>query len=291
MLPRLQVQKVFHLSLSLELARGSSNLVTILLMVPHQNPAFLPVIPLRSSHVTPRSAVTPRRAHMRMVASPDDTAVDMLTFALSGPGIVSFAAFFSITGAIAFNYFEFGPRRPRAVSTAVYLRVFVPSPRNLELSDGSVRALAKGKTLLRFDSREIADAVARRMRAPGVLYTMYKLDGVAVRTLSTWPRDVNVPGVQWPSDVVDEDTDDAEARWVEYEQIGNSTTLDKQWKDFVEKLGGVTLDNPEDECRLCGGTGTTRCNRCGGAPALENRSFDCDCKDGRRPCEWCRPNA
>lgn len=235
---------------------------------------------------------------------PDDTAVDMLTFALSGPGVIAFAALFSIGGFLLISFAEIGNinnntsiynedgkggrRRGRGRSGPFYLRVCMETRRAIEFPDGIVRTLNPGESILRFDSREMCEAVARPLREQqDVQYTLYRLDGIAVRTLSTWPREINAPGAKWPAEDSRKTEKDLDFLWDEYSRVGQLGKLEKNWKDFINQLGGVVIDNSNAPCKLCNGTGYRRCFRCGGVTVIGNATFTCDCQNGRRPCEWC----
>lgn len=217
---------------------------------------------------------------------PDDTAVDMLTFALSGPGIVALLASTALGAFLLFSFAEIGSNRPRAAKP-FFLRLSIPAARNVEFPDGAVRSLRQGESLFRFDSREMCEAVAKPLRQHGASYTVYRMDGLSVRQMSKWPRDFNAPGGSWPTDVIREEDVGLGRAWEEYQRIGETDKLDIQWKQFVEKLGGIVVDNTKGSCRLCGGSGLTRCFRCGGIKPIAGSAFICDCKEGRRPCEWC----
>lgn len=233
-------------------------------------------------------SVVKRRKPMVMISEPplpDDTAVDMLTFALSGPGIVAFLALFSIGGFLFLSFAELGSGRMRT-SKPFYLRVSLEKARLMEFPDGVVRRINSGESLFRFDSREMCEAVARPLREDGARYTIYRLDGLAVRTLSEWPREINAAGARWPATDNGKDGKELDV-WGEYDRIGEMGKIEKQWKNFVNRLGGIIIDNSTSPCRLCGGSGYTRCFRCGGVGTSRNANFICDCQSGRRPCEWC----
>lgn len=256
--------------------------------------------PIRGSkhvRVTLASSRRVRANHFRMdVPQPDDTAVDMLTFAMSGPGIMAFGLFFAISAIILFTNFEILPkRRETRRDNPFFMRISLNKSISVEFPDGVVRRLSKGESIFRFPSREACEAVARSLQKVPSRYVIYRLDGVSVKTLSTWPFEVNVSKKAWPSD---ESTDQSStdkstpARlWDEYERIGAIGKLDEQWSAFMKKMAGpVFADSESASCKLCGGTGFTRCFRCGGAAGaspIEGSSFTCDCQQGRRPCEWC----
>lgn len=249
-----------------------------------------------SKHVrlTVASSRRLRSNHLRMnTPQPDDTAVDMLTFAMSGPGITAFGLFLAISAIILFTNFEIFPKgRETRSDNPFFMRISLKKPMTVEFPDGVVRRVSKGESIFRFPSREACEAVARSLQKVPSRYVIYRLDGVSVRTLSTWPFEVNVSKKAWPNDEsTDQSTTDKStlARlWDEYERIGAIGKLDEQWSAFMKKMSGpVFVDSKSASCKLCGGTGFTKCFRCGGASPVEGSSFTCDCQQGRRPCEWC----
>lgn len=102
---------------------------------------------------------------------------------------------------------------------------------------------------------------------------------------------VDAPGVVgWPRGVVGmEDEGEVGARWEEYLRVGEDGTVEKEWAEVMRGLGGVEVVNGGD-CKLCGGSGHVRCHRCGGVSSRNGArgAFQCDCRDGLRPCEWCK---
>lgn len=233
----------------------------------------------------------------RMVTpQPDDTALDMVSFALSGPGIFAFGAFATISAIILFTNFDLFPRRgntsPRS-TTPFFIQVRLEQPATVEFPDGVARRVPKGESIFRFPSREACDAVARTFQKQSCKYAIYRLDGISVKTLTTWPRDINVPNSAWPANSSfiqgdDNSAPESACAWDEYERVGSVGELDHDWSSFLRSMGsGPIVEHSRAPCRLCGGSGFTRCFRCGGATPVEGSSFICDCQQGRRPCEWC----
>lgn len=260
-------------------------------LVPHGRPHS----PIRVSRNF-RAFTTLRRARsarLKMVApQPDDTAVDMITFALSGPGISTFGIFLAVSAVIILTNFEIFPKRRDApMENPFFMRILLDKPMTLEFPDGAVRSLSEGESIFRFPSREACEAVARNVQRVPSRYVIYRLDGLSVKTLSTWPYEVNVSKQAWPDTAIREQTadDSSSARmWDDYERIGAVDKLDKQWSAFMQQMASPVFSDEETApCKLCGGTGFTRCFRCGGASPVEGSTFTCDCQQGRRPCEWC----
>lgn len=220
---------------------------------------------------------------MSAVPLPDDTALDMLSFALSGPFFLVTGVFTAGTLALLFSFGEVGARRERA-SDFFFLRVQIPAATNIELPDGSVKCLRPGESVLKLHSREACTAVARRLPREGLSYSVYKTSGESMAVVEEWPRNMNAEGAAWPEGVVQrEDEGMLDARWEEYQRLGEGSDVDEEWKKVVESLGGVQV--VRNDCKLCGGTGFKRCYRCGGVGG--KGSFQCDCEGGQRACEWC----
>lgn len=111
-----------------------------------------------------------------------------------------------------------------------------------------------------------------------------------MRLVSSHPKLIDAPGATWPRDVVQKaDSNDLQARWEEYQQLGTGGDIDNEWRRLLDRLSPISFSTPQDECRLCGGTGKVRCFRCGGVGSTMSGPgrFQCDCEGGRRECEWC----
>lgn len=241
------------------------------------------------SSMTHASPVTfaARQPRMAVAPLPDDTALDMLSFAMSGPGLFV-GTIFALSGiAIVLLFGEVGPRQANS-STFFFLRLEVPSPTRVELPDGSVRNLRAGETLLRLSTREACTAVARRLPQDGLKYSVYRAGGGSMTLLQTFPKEINAKGGAWPSNVVQRrDEGFLDARWEEYQRLGENSDMDDEWKKLMGRLTPIQFE--DGGCKLCGGTGYKRCHKCGGAStnARVGSSFECDCEGGRRRCEWC----
>ncbi|KAI0563630.1 hypothetical protein FGB62_37g328 [Gracilaria domingensis] len=219
-----------------------------------------------------------------MNALPDDTALDMVSFALSGPGIFAAAAFLVSGTALLFSFAEFGSKKTRLSATYI-LQITLPSPRSVERPDGTVARLREGETVLRFNSLEECTTVAKRLEEPGVTYSVLRTSFTAVKEVYKYPRPLNALGSRWPQNLVEfRDEPDPQARWAEYEQIDAKSDLDMEWSSLMKKMAPIQFTNKKD-CRLCAGTGRVRCFRCGGVGSKGN--FECDCTEGKRACEWC----
>lgn len=222
---------------------------------------------------------------------PDDTALDMLSYALSGPGVAA-AALLAFSGlTVLFSFFEVGPRRGRS-PTVFFLRADLSKPTRVELPDGSVRALRQGESVLRLPSREACSAVASRLPIDGLRYSVYRAENGALQLVKEFPgTGVDVDGaVGWPTGVVQADDESAlGARWEEYQRIGESLDLNREWQKVLDGLSGVELVQEGAECKLCGGSGYVRCHRCGGVGTSRGnaKGFVCDCDHGKRQCDWC----
>lgn len=235
----------------------------------------------------------------------DETAVDMLTFAMSGPGIIALASFISLSIVVFLSFYELGPFFTKKKTSNMPLRPFMlriqlDKPVKVEFAEESmVRSISRGESIFKFSSLEALNAVACQLRpVKGAKFSAFRLDGMSVRTLVNWPSDINVQGAKWMDNKVNQREKgvvekDLQVVWDEYERIDAFTEVDKEWMDYVKKLDGLLIDSDDDgnECKLCGGSGYTRCFRCGGVTSdgkgIKNKSFSCDCKNGRRPCEWC----
>lgn len=297
--------------------------------VPASIPVIVPVPP------TPSVSAIP---------IPDDKAGEMVTYALSGPGIIAFVAVLSLVAFMFLSFAELGPllrnsdsknrsrndAQQQKLTRPFILRVTVHDCNPIvELPEGGVQRLHDGvETVLWFHSHQAADAVAKQLQRkvrkhrprsttdenmankreppppPPLEYTLFRLNGLAIKTLAQWPRPINASGAKWPEinsqsqqqTDVDVKPEQLQQMWDEYERIGAMDHVDRQWQDFVKSLGSVSTDEIDQDgkgpCRLCGGSGFTKCYRCGGmyssnAAQAQGNHLGCDCLDGRRPCEWC----
>lgn len=256
---------------------------------------------------------------------PDDAAVDMLTFALSGPGYAAVAICLAAAATVLLPYFDIGPRRTppgvpdepqqrrnrgkTAIPTVFYLQVTLPTSHITEFPDGRTRLLKEGDSILRFRSREECEAVARPLRMHATSYFIYRLVGLSMQKLSIWPRRVNRAPSSTPTFPGDNDASsepvDPSAVWAQYEMLGATDEVEANWSKFMSKQPSISFTNINASdggadapfaddgtrnvapCKLCGGKGTTRCYRCGGASLHARIPSTCDCNKGRRPCEWC----
>ncbi|CDF32508.1 unnamed protein product [Chondrus crispus] len=208
----------------------------------------------------------------------------MLSFALSGPAFLAAGLLTAGGLGLLFSFGEVGPRR-EVSSTFFFLRIQLPSAVNVEMPDGTTRRLREGESVLKLPTREACTAVTRRVPQEGLSYSVYKAGGENMRLVQRWPRPVNAKGGKWPQGVVQrEDEGFLEARWEEYQRLGEGGDVDEEWKKVISQLGGVRIVQNGD-CKLCGGTGLKRCYRCGGVGSTE--TFECDCQGGKRACEWC----
>jgi hypothetical protein len=227
----------------------------------------------------------------------DETAPDMLTFALSGPGWGAAALFVAVCGIWLARFAEFGPRR--AVTTFHCLRVLASRSLRVELSSGAITEIpANAERIIRESTFDAIDAVARKVEQAAsrvgaeCSYTLYRANGDALVPLRQYPRRVDAAtATGWIEDGNRTQGDDKNARWDEYARMGNYSSIEKEWKSVMQGLGGVTRETAEsrDTCKLCGGKGFQRCSRCMGASA--NGTVTCEkCIDGRVPCSWCTKN-
>lgn len=246
--------------------------------------AFLPYLPLKTPLRSPSLCKRRLRNATCMNALPNDTALDMVSFALSGPGLYATAAF-ALTGAVLiFSLAEIGPRRD-SIKGALFLRVNIPLARSIELPDGTVSRLREGENLLPFESLEACRTVAKRLEEPSVTYSIYITKASGIKELSTYPRNLDAAGAKWPRNLIGlREESNLQARWDEYEQISSRDSVDDEWSSLMKNLSPIQFIARTD-CRLCGGTGTVRCFRCGGVGS--RRNFQCDCMRGKRVCEWC----
>ncbi|PXF42491.1 hypothetical protein BWQ96_07753 [Gracilariopsis chorda] len=219
-----------------------------------------------------------------MSALPDDTALDMLSFALSGPGVFATAAFALSGIALLLSFAEIGQRK-NSPSTYFFLRVTLPSSMQVEGPDGTVSNLREGENVLRFRSLEACTTVAKRLEGPDVEYSVLRTTATSIKEVFQYPQKLRAAGSKWPQDLVELRTEtDLQARWAEYEQIDAYDDVDKEWSSLMKNMSPIQFTG-RPECRLCAGTGKVRCFRCGGVGSREQ--FQCDCMQGKRACEWC----
>lgn len=219
---------------------------------------------------------------------PDDTAPDMLSFALSGPGLAAAAIFVLSIAAFIFSFAEVGPRKRKQFQNISFiLCVNLPSEKSAEVPNGGIRRLREGETMLQLGTFEACTAVARSLEGPGVTYAIYRADPAGLRALTKFPSPQDAAGANWPRGIVPKaDENNPQARWEEYQQLGAGGDIEKEWNSFMSKMSPIQRVAPS-ECKLCGGSGQVRCFRCGGV-SRSGGTFSCDCKKGYRECEWCR---
>lgn len=187
-----------------------------------------------------------------------ETAVDMLTFALSGPGFVAFAALISVGLFLFLSFGELGvffQRNRGTVASAnnpypYMLRVILPkrSGRIEFPEEGVGREISRGESIFKFSSLQALNVVAGQIKPiQGAKFFKYQLNGMSVRTLAKWPPEKGEidAEVSWPKleDGVPEEEKkadnpmdpDLQRVWDEYEQMGAFGKLDKEWKDYVDK--------------------------------------------------------
>ncbi|GAB0496351.1 hypothetical protein MMPV_007663 [Pyropia vietnamensis] len=150
----------------------------------------LPAVLLPSAPAAARTVAESAAATAAAVAAaangPDAPAVDMLSFAASGPGWVALAAVVSVAAIFGFSYLDVGPAfRPARplfpadlvglggtdgrgggnaappTGTLFLLRLVVGAPLTVELSTGAVKQLTPGEHVLRFDRHDACLAAAR----------------------------------------------------------------------------------------------------------------------------------
>jgi len=70
---------------------------------------------------------------------------------------------------------------------------------------------------------------------------------------------------------------------------GTDTKIEEEWQEVIEKHTYLTVEDIDQNCKLCAGSGISRCSRCGGAAGmcLPGSTFKCICKAGCVPCPWC----
>jgi hypothetical protein len=224
----------------------------------------------------------------------DETAPDMVTFALSGPGWVAAALAVAVGGIILARFVEFGPQSKSPVFFC--LRVSVTRPLRVELPTGApLEIQANSERILRESRLEAIEAVARNIEQEAsrvgsqCSYTLYRADGEILLPLRTFPRTVDAEdAIGWIDGESKPQNDEKNLIWDQYMRLGSYGSAEKEWKSVLESLGGVTREDPDNQnsCRLCGGRGYQRCSRCMGASA--NGAVVCaKCVNGRVPCSWC----
>jgi hypothetical protein len=224
----------------------------------------------------------------------DETAPDMITFALSGPGWVAAALAVAVAGVFLARFAEFGPQSRSSVFFC--LRVSVSRPLRVELPTGVALEIQPNRERILRESRlEAIDAIARNIEQEALRvgsecsYTLYRAEGEILKPLRQFPRVVDAEdAVGWMDGESKSLDDEKNSIWDQYLRLGNYGSVEKEWKSVLENLGGVTResqDNP-NSCKLCGGRGSQRCPRCMGASA--NGAVVCTkCVKGRVPCAWC----
>lgn len=237
-----------------------------------------------------------------MGGAPEDTALDMLSFALSGPGLGAGAAFIAAVAGFVVAFAEVGPRRDARAEVFHVLRARVSGgSMRVETAQG-VRAVGEGETVLRLGRFEECTAVSKALekeaarRGLSLEYAVYRAQGEGLAELFRFPREVNAPGGAWARDaVVEEEQGTLDARWEEYLRLGDGAAdeVDKEWAAVMKRLSLIQFETEKDprsskDCKLCDGSGLQRCYKCGGAARGKNGgSFVCDCESGKRPCPWC----
>lgn len=222
-----------------------------------------------------------------------ETAPDMLTFATSGPGWAALFALVAGLAAVFFTYFEAGPRRTSRESFLVRARL--SGSVRVELPSGVSKSLrANEEVVLREDSLAAADAVARAIEAAatrqGCEYSasVYKASAEGLSRKMSYPRIAVTEGsTGWVDGDAKATEGSLDALWDEYSRVGESGPIEKEWRSVMNKLGGVRRETNENACRLCNGTGVTKCSRCMGL--ANSGKIECSvCKSGSVPCPWCQ---
>lgn len=259
------------------------------------------------------AARTPAKAILSAdVSSPanywDESAPDMLTFAASGPGWIATALAVFAVALVFRSYFEFTPREknrsmdsglPSKLDSAqFYLNIRTDRRLRVELPSGIVAVLpANELTVIRETRHEIVDAMAstvvRAAEQAGASceYKIYRFRGDGFSLVRTYPEPIDaadVPG--WIEEDRQNPVSENEARWDEYSRLQSEGPIEREWRSLVQNLGGVVRQEgemkPGKTCKLCGGFGTRRCNRCMGA--AQTSSFTCnECSNGKVSCDWC----
>jgi len=236
---------------------------------------------------------------------PSDPAPDMLTFALSGPGVLSFCVFLGVVSLFSFRFLSFGPRFPGSLSSGAFiLRVVSDKP----FAYGRVthERIRKGENILPFNDRLSANAAmedlvqnAGRYGAVIEVYLSKLAFGATSREepIKSSREDRNAPGGRWKSREVLDGVSDKDKVQFEYDSLPESAdNIDEEWAATMRKLrsvNGSELDissSPSTasnrECKMCGGVGSRRCTRCGGV-SRAGGTFECTCNSGRTTCEYC----
>ncbi len=224
---------------------------------------------------------------------PSDTAPDMVTFALSGPGLAAGGMFLGLCLAYIGMYVEFGPRRNGNNTIAYILRI--STDQMLTYYDGQ-RQLRRGESVLSFPDMRAAYAVCTELenaaRKSGVDLRVWlsTMGGGGVKSERVLvPRELNAAGGLWRERAVAEGVSDAEKVRFEYDAIDSDDSIDKEWASVMRDLPRLQIvRSGEGMCKLCGGTGTRRCARCGGVTGTRtDGTFKCHCENGRVPCDFC----
>lgn len=223
----------------------------------------------RPARRTAHAATAPRRRPSMALPTPDDTAVDMMTFMLSGPGWAAWGLFLASIGALVSAFGAVGPEDARAPRLSAHvLRVRTARALRVALADGP-RDVREGESVLAFEDATAALAAARALedaaqaaRCAGELQVWHARFDTA--------RGVAAEKALVPRAPVMDEKDDIEKEWAE--------TMRRLATPRIVRAG-------EGKCKLCGGAGNRRCSRCGGARV--SGAFRCSCEEGRVPCDWC----
>lgn len=184
------------------------------------------------------------------------------------------------------------------------LRVHTERPLCVALADGA-RAVRAGENLLSFSDAPAAHAAASELEAAahaagcvkGLRVSLARADPLGVsaelplvpRSQAKWREVTEADEVDWMSDVHWEDTE--RTRW-ECDRMpgpGEDDAIEREWAQVLKSLTPFVARREEDLCKLCSGSGTRRCPRCGGASASAHAgsTFSCKCNAGTVPCDWC----
>lgn len=236
---------------------------------------------------------------------PSDTAPDMLTFALSGPGVWGVFLFLGVCAAFSFRFLSFGPRPASSMSSGAFI-LRVVSDKAFAYGRVTHERIREGENILPFGDRLSANAAMEDLVANagryGAVIEVY-LSKIAIGNNSTETRlrssadDRNAPGGRWRNREVTDGTSDKDKVQYEYDSLPDSTdNIDEEWAATMRKLRSVngselslsTTPSPKSnlECKICGGLGSRRCTRCGGV-SRAGGTFKCTCISGRVECEYC----
>lgn len=173
---------------------------------------------------------------------PSDTAPDMLSFALEGPGIIALGGILLSGIGVVVSNFRPGYllNKPQVPEVEYVLKIeSETSLRFVEPGSGIARAVPAGSTELRYTTvlalRSTVDALEAVADSEGVELQawVWRTGKIGLRPIL--PRAYNAHGGRWEQRAVQPGTEDADRIRFEYDAMGPTDDIDEEWARLMDK--------------------------------------------------------